>query len=481
MDIRILIKVLGGLLVILGVLLCIPAVFSALSEQTSVMVFLSIAVGSTLLGMLMWNSQRNYRSELNHRTGFAVVTFSWITASFIGALPYFFTNTLPHFLDAFFESVSGFSGTGASVLTFLDGQDRAILLWRSMTQWIGGMGIIVFFIAILPILGLGGVQLFKAEITGPQKDKITPRVRETAKRLWLLYVAFTGVLAVCLWLAGMSGYDALNHAFTTTSTGGFSTHNNGVAHFQSPAIDYILILFMALSSINFSLHYRFLLLRDKAALFSTELKWYLSILLIASLVITFSIWQPHESLLSESFRESLFTVICTASSTGFTNIDYLPWPVGVHFILILLMAMGGMSGSTAGGLKCIRIVASMKQLAKELKQVIHPNAVLTVKADDHSIPANIISAIWGFIFLYFFIFALITLILVYQDLDLISASTATFSALSNIGPAFGSLGPYDNYSELTAVSKTVLCGAMLLGRLEFYTVLVILTPEYWRK
>ena len=481
LDIRLIIKILGGLLVIFGLLLLVPALFAVFSHSPLVEVFLASAVLSAGIGSILWIINRSYTSELNHRGGFAIVTLSWFAACLFGALPYFLSGELVHFYDAFFESTSGFTGTGASVIEYIDGVDRSLLLWRSMTQWMGGMGIIVFFIAILPLLGVGGVQLFKAEITGPQKDKLTPRVRETAKKLWILYVAFTAALALILRLLGMSGYDAVNHAMTTLSTGGFSTKGAGLAHFDSAAIDYAIIAFMLIGSISFGLHYRVLVGRDIRSLFSTELGWYLSILFLATIVLTISIWEVNYDTLEESIRYALFTTVATGSSTGFTNPDYAVWSPGCSVVIVLLMVMGGMSGSTAGGIKCIRLVAAYKHFLKELVQVVHPRAVLTVKTDDHSIPVRVIEAIWAFIFLYFFIFSFATVLLTFQGLPLVEASTATFSALSNIGPALGSLGPTGNFAEVAVSSKVTLTFCMILGRLEIFTVLVILTPAYWKK
>lgn len=481
MNIRILAKTIGGLLAILGFIIATPGIYALFwGNSTAACFFISslIAIG---LGVILWLSQRGYEAEINHRTGFAVVTFSWLSACLLGSLPYYLSGTLPSYIDAFFESTSGFSGTGSSVLLDIEATDKAILLWRSMTQWLGGMGIIVFFIAILPILGVGGVQLYRAEITGPSKDKITPRVRETAKKLWLLYVAFTATLALLLIQAGMSGYDAVNHAFTTLSTGGFSTKAAGIAAFNNPLIEYIIILFMLLSSINFALHYRVLALRDFKALLSTELKWYLAFLFAFTVLLTGIVWGPSYNSFFEAFRNALFTIVCTASSTGFTNSDYTVWPYASFTIIILMMAMGGMSGSTAGGLKCVRVLTAIKQLVLELKQIVHPSAILTVKVNQHTLPSNIIRAIWSFIFLYLMSFIGLTLVFTLDEIDILTAATAAFSALSNIGPGLGQVGPYDNFAFFPDTSKLTMAIGMLLGRLEFYTVLVIFTPEFWRK
>lgn len=480
MDLRIIIKLLGGLLSLLSLTLLVPGLYGMTHQEPAGSNLIMSAIGCSLIGALAYLSQKKYRKELNHRTGIALVGLAWIGTAIIGAIPFYLSDPSLHFLDALFESTSGFTGTGASILTDLESTPRTILLWRSMTQWIGGMGIVLFFIAILPIFGLGGVQLFRAETPGPSKDKITPRVRDTAKMLWGLYLGLTLILAFCLYVAGMSPFDAINHAMTTTSTGGFSTKSTGIAHFNNPLIEDILIIFMLLCSINFALHFRLFLSGSVSALFSTEARWYFTIIVIAVSIFTLTLWQSEGTFI-ESFREAAFTVICTASSTGFTNVDYTSWPVGLHFLLILLMVMGGMSGSTAGGLKCIRIVTAIKQLLKELKRVVHPRALYAIKINQHAVSDDVINAIWGFIFLYITVLITVSSILCFQGLDLVSATTASISALSNIGPALGELGPYDNYAALPLISKSALIAGMLLGRLEFYTIIVLFTVEYWKK
>lgn len=483
MDLRLVAKLLGGLLAIISLFLALPGIYGMVIGESAGRALIDSALIGFILGILLFLSQRSYRAELNHRMGFAIVALSWISAGILGAVPYYLSLSTSGFTDALFESISGFSGTGASILTNIEGTPKSILLWRSMTQWLGGMGIIVFFIAILPILGVGGVQLFRAEITGPQKDKITPRVRETAKKLWGLYLGLTVLLTVLLAVAGMPLYDAINHAMTTLATGGFSTRADGIAAFASPLIEYILIFFMLVASINFSLHFQLFSSRDLSVFWTTEAKWYLTILSVMTLFCTLSIWShlPHTEGFFDAFRESLFTVVCTASSTGYTNSNYLLWPVGTHAAIVLLMAMGGMSGSTAGGLKCIRIAAAMKQLYKELKKVVHPRAIYTIKVNEHSVPEDIVNAIWGFIFLYLAVFSVMFLVLSFEGLSLVAAASSSLSALSNVGPALGELGPYDNYAHLSLLSKYTLMAGMLLGRLEFYTLLVLFTVEYWRK
>jgi trk system potassium uptake protein TrkH len=483
MNVGLLLKLLSGLLVILSIVLSIPGIYALYNNEYTYLAFLGPAFIGATLGLCGYLSLRNNRAELNHRTGLAIVGATWITAGLLGSFPYYLSAVTPSFIDALFESVSGFTGTGATIMVDIESLPNSILLWRSITQWLAGMGIIVFFLAILPILGIGGVQLFKAEFTGPQKDKITPRIHETAKRLWGLYVGFTLVLMALLCAAGMSYFDAVNHAMTTVATGGFSTRNSGIAAFNSSTIEYIIICFMLMSSINYSLYFLFITSRGKALIQSTEAKWYLGILSIMTLIITLNIWGLSNGTLTleSAFRKALFSVVCTASSTGYTNVDYTAWPVGLQSLIILLMIMGGMSGSTSGGIKCVRIAATIKQLFKELKQVVHPRGVYTIKFNDHSVPPNVVSAIWGFIFLYYSIFTMMTLVFTFQGLDLVSAATASFSALSNIGPALGTLGPYDNFAALPDLSKVVFTCGMLLGRLEFYTLMVLFTSDYWRR
>jgi trk system potassium uptake protein TrkH len=347
------------------------------------------------------------------------------------------------------------------------------------------MGIIVFFIAVLPMLGVGGQQLFQAESTGPSKDKMTPKIRDTARNLWRLYVGFTLILVFFLILAGMSSFDAFNHAMTTMATGGFSTKNSGIAFYKSAIIDYLFIAFMFIGAINFGLHYRLIFKRDFSVLKDTEFKGYLLIIFLITVLIFQANFYNKIPLttdnLEQNFRSSLFTVINIMSSTGYTHDNYLLWPAICHYLLVLIMLVGGMSGSTAGGIKVIRLVASIKLLFKELRQAIHPSAILSIKINNKTARDKTANAIWGFVFIYLFCLAFISGILVYTGLDLITATSATISAMSNIGPALGKLGPMDNYAFLSPTAKSALCLAMLLGRLEFMAILVLLLPEYWRK
>lgn len=465
-----------------GLLILLPATFSVLDSDHYTFEFFITSAICQLLGLSLFLSQRNYHAELNHRTALALVTFAWVFSGLVGAVPFLLSDSVSSPVDAVFESVSGFTGTGASIIVDVEKLDRGVLFWRSLTQWLGGMGIIVFFVAVLPTLGFGGVQLFRAEVAGPQKDRITPRVRETARKLWVIYLSLTTILAVILCQLGMPWFDALNHSFTTLATGGFSTRNNGIAAFDSAAIDYVLAIFMLLGAISFSIHYRVFLQRDGSALNDTELKWFLGIIAGTFLISFVCLYvEVYSDNAAYAARMAFFTVCTIISTTGFSHQDHAAWPPLLQVIIVLLMVMGGMSGSTAGGLKCIRLAAAFKQLVKQLMQVVHPKAVLTIKANGHSIPEHVIDAIWGLIFLYFLVFSVAAALLCAQGVDLVTSSSAVFSALSNIGPALGELGPTSNYANLTDLSKVTLIACMLMGRLEFFTALVIITPAYWRR
>lgn len=481
MNLRLLIRIIGALFSFLGAILLIPTAFAAYEHSPLIRPFLISSTSAISLGICLFLSQRKYQAELDHRTSLAVVSVSWIGACLIGALPYYLSGQIS-LINAIFESTSGFTGTGASILVDVESIGRPLLLWRSMTQWLAGLGIILFFIAILPALGFAGVQLFNAEFTGPNKDRITPRVAETARKLWLLYLALTLLLTLLLKEFGNIGYfDAINHSLTTLSTGGFSTKNSGIAYFANPVVDYILIVFMIIGAINFNLHFRLIRFRDWQIFHDTEFKWFMGAVLGATLIICSCNYGSNYNNIAESFRHSLFSLVAAATTTGFSNADYTKWPLLSNLIILLAMIMGGMSGSTAGGIKCIRIVAALKQLWKEFRQIVHPNAIITIKSNHKTIPDQTVSAIWSFIFLYIFIFLVACSAVVAYGIDLVTASSAVISAMSNIGPALGNLGPAANYAMLPDGVKAILTFCMLLGRLELFVVLVVITPTYWKR
>jgi trk system potassium uptake protein TrkH len=483
MNVTLLFRILASVWGILGVALCIPGIVALFIDPSSAFTFLFLGVVIALIAIVVLRATWNTSGDVHQRLALLVVVMSWLSACLIGALPYYILGVCDAPIDALFESSSGFTGTGASILIDIESVPPALLLWRSMTQWLAGMGIVLFFLAILPIVGVaGGGQLFRAEVTGPQKDKITPRVKETAQKLWRFYLLMTLLLVIILLSLGMGVFDAVNHAMTTLATGGFSTKNNGIAFFASPAIEWVITLFMLIASISFMVHFKLFLSRDRQALFNTELKGYLTIVGVITLIVTMRLWNADQNpLFFDALRVASFTVIDTVSTTGFTNYDYTDWSHFIQYLLILLMVMGGMSGSTSGGIKCIRLLAAFKQLTRELIKVVHPSAVVTVRINDNSINEGVANAIWGLIFLYFLVFSILTGVLTFSGLDMLSAGSTVISSLSNIGPAMGDFGPFSNFSNLNLSSKIAMIAGMIIGRLEFYTIVILFTPYFWRR
>ncbi len=430
---------------------------------------------------LFFLTKSQKKIELKHRDGFAVVTISWLAMSFFGAIPYIMSGVTPTFSGAYFESMAGFTTTGASVLSNLETLPKGILMWRSLTQWMGGMGIIVFSLAILPMLGAGGMQLFKAEVPEIGVEKLRPRIIDMAKSLWYIYAGMTTVLAVLLSIAGMEIYDAFCHAFTTMATGGFSTKTASIAHFQSVYIDIIITVFMFLAGINFSLH--FYALRGNFSKFhrSSEFKFYCLVTMFATLVITASTMGSAHTSLAEALRYASFQVVSIMTTTGFATADYELWPVLSQILLFSLMFLGGMVGSTGGGMKQVRILLMFKQAYRELYHLIHPHALSVLKLDDKNVPKETLGGIWGFLFLFILISVVATLGMAALGLDIITSASTVISAMSNVGPALGDAGPAENYASIPAAGKWILSVCMLIGRLEIYTVIVLFMPMFWEK
>ena len=416
--------------------------------------------------------------DLSVREGYAVVALSWLTVGVAGAIPYLFTGVIRSPMGALFESISGFTTTGATVLSGLDSMPAGILFWRSMTQWLGGMGIVLLGVAILPFLGVGGMQLFKAEVPGPTTERLTPRIRHTATTLWYVYAGLTAV-QVCLYLfGGMSLFDAVNHAFTTLSTGGFSTRDASLAAFESPYVQYITIAFMYLAGINFTLHYR--LFRGRL-LYRSDPEWRFftaSILVATALVflITLEMGQGVE----RGFRDSLFQVVSIATTTGFATTDYEMWAPSGQLLLLFLMFMGGMAGSTAGGMKAMRIRMLLRHGLTELKRSVHPRAVILARLGDTPVPDRTFLRVLAFALFFIALFALGTFALTLLGHDLVTAIGAAAASLGNIGPGLGGVGPMDNYAGIGAPSQAVLVFLMLAGRLELFTILLLFHPDLWR-
>lgn len=420
--------------------------------------------------------------RMQRRDGFACVALCWIVLSVFGALPYVFSGVIPNYIDAFFETVSGFTTTGSTVLAAIEGQPRGVLFWRAQTQWMGGVGVLVLALALLPKLGEGSVYLMRAESPGPIKSKLTPRLGDTAKILYSIYITLTALEAVCLRLAGMNWYEAVTHAFTTISTGGFSVKNASIAAYDSVAIDWIVIVFMFLSGVNFSLLYFALRRRFRAVLESEELRSYTLMALAASALIVLDlVVQAGWAADGRTATESVFQVVTLMTTTGYMTSDYTLWPTFSQFVLAIVMFAGACAGSTAGGVKQIRCILLVKNLRREVKRILHPREVTVIRSDGERVDEETLSGIALFFFGYVLLLLIGTLVVAWDDVGLTTAFTASLTCLSNVGPAFGLLGPTCNFSILSPVSMLVLSFDMLLGRLEIMPLLLLLFPSLWKK
>ena len=475
------------MLAIIGLSMLFPALVGLFYGETNLFAYLYSMVGCLSVSIPVWLLTRRSR-KLSIKDGFALVAFAWIVVAIAGSLPFYFTGAIPNYTDAWFEAMSGVTTTGATIIgnvntlphleNGIESLPKGILFWRSFLQWIGGMGIIVFTIAILPLLGVGGVQLFKAEVPGPVADKIKPRVKETAKILWMVYVGFTVLQMVLLRLAGMPLFDAICHAFTTMPTGGFSTQNASIAAYNSPLIQYIVIFFMFVAGINFTLHFRTITGNFTALFKDYELKVYIVTIVFATFVIFLSLSASNSDWSHKSFMVSLFQSIAIMTGTGYANADYEMWPYFCQLALFILMFFGAMGGSTSGGMKLTRIIVLIKYAATETRRMLHSRAIIPIRIGERSINDDIVRNTLGFFLIYLSIFVLTALVLTAFNLDLISAFGAAASAIGNVGPAFGEFGPTDNYALLNPIGKWMLSFCMLLGRLEIFTILVLFTRSF---
>jgi len=472
----------GAIAVCIGLTMLFPLIFSVYYDDgsaRSLIQSMSIALGVGIPIFLFF--RRFNQPHMSHRNAMAIVTIGWIAATLIGALPFFLSGTFNTYTDCVFESISGFSTTGASVLTNIESVPKGILMWRSLTHWLGGMGIIVLSLAILPFLGLGGMQLYKAEAPGPTPDKLTPRIRDTASALWRIYLAFTIAMIILLICGGMDIFDSICHTFGTLATGGFSTKNLSIAHYNSAYIDAVITIFMLLAGINFSLHYQMLSGKSRFALKDPELRFFLSIVAIFIMITTFVLYLTTYPSLSQAFRYAAFQVSSIITTTGYATADFEIWPVLPQAILLFCMFLGASAGSTGGGMKCMRIMLLLKHAYLELFRMIHPRAITQLKFGKRLVTEDIIKGIWGFFIIYLGLFILSSFVLTALGIDLITSFSAVAACIGNIGPGLGSVGPTNNYAHLPLVAKWVLSFCMLLGRLEIYTVIILFVPEFWRK
>lgn len=493
LNYKIIFHFLGLLLLFNGGFILIATIISLIYKDGVTLELLLSGFTILILGSIIMFYTRNHSKEMNKREGYIVVAFGWIVMSLSGSLPYMITETIPSFTDAFFETMSGYTTTGASILNDIEIVPKGVLFWRSLTHWIGGMGIIVLAIAILPLLGIGGMQLFAAEAPGPSGDKLHPRITDTAKRLWLIYFGYTAAETILLQVAGMSFFDAINHALSTLSTGGFSTKNDSVANWNgNPTIQYIIMTFMFLAGTNFVLSYFAFKGRVQKIIKDDEFKLYFKFIIvftiIAALVIYFKADISHSKVdhpmvlgeLESSFRHALFQVLAIVTTTGFVTADYTMWTPFLTVFFFGLMFLGGSAGSTSGGIKVMRHMILIKNGFLEFKRALHPNAILPVRYNQKSVSGGIVFNILGFFISYMLLFIFGALVFSMFQIDFTSAIGLSASTLGNVGPALGDFGPVNNYSALPPLGKWWASFLMLLGRLELFTVLILLTPFFWR-
>ena len=482
MHFRQILRLIGILNVFLGLFMLAPLLVSLIYSDGSFLPILYSFVITSGGGLLLFLVTRKADyNALSQREGMAIVTFGWLSAGFFGALPFLFSGSIGTLTDAFFESLSGFTTTGASILNSIESLPQGVLFWRGLTQWLGGMGIIVFSIAILPFLGVGGMQLYKAEIPSPIVDKLQPRISETAKTLWKVYLLITLIEIGLLFVGGMSLFDSICHTFCTMPTGGFSTHGASVAYFNNAYFEGVITVFMLLAGVNFALHFRFL--KGDLRIFGRdpECRIFLVILAALILVVTTDIFDTIYQSIATSFRYAAFQVTSIITTTGFVTADYETWPALSQVILFLCMFIGAMAGSTGGAIKIMRIVLLAKYAFREIFTLLHPHAVKSIRLGRKPVPEEVLKSIGGFFILYLGLYVAAVLIMSFFGLDVMTSLGSVAATIGNIGPGFGLVGPVKNYFLVPDVGKWILAFCMLLGRLEIYTVIIMLAPAYWRK
>ncbi len=478
MHFGVILRTTGVLLCLFSIAMLLPLIVAWIYGEDTLQTFLTAFFITVASGAVLWLVGRG-EADLRSREGFLITALFYIGLGLFGALPMYLAPSLADsFTDAAFESLSGLTTTGATVITGLDELPRSILFYRQLLQWLGGMGIIVLAVAVLPMLGVGGMQLYRTESPGPIKDtKLRPRIAETAKALWLIYFSISLACGFAYWIAGMSPFDAICHAFSTVAIGGFSTHDASIGHFASPAVESVAIFFMIVSGINFGLH--FLAWRRPGRYFADiEVRTYLGALAAVSVLVVWALLR-HPGSADNPVRDGIFHAVSITTTTGFTTTDFSAWPAFTPFLLLFAAFAGGCAGSTAGGVKMMRALLIIRQGVREIRRLIHPNGVFPVKLGRDVIPDRVVDSIWGFFAAYILIFlGMVLLLLGVSDLDFITAFSAVSACLNNLGPGLGSVAV--NYADLPAVTKWLLVLTMLFGRLEIFTLLVLFTPSYWR-
>jgi trk system potassium uptake protein TrkH len=479
-NFKVIFNILGLLLLIEGISMFLPfgvSIYFGEGDMVALGITALISIG---VGALAYLLTRKSDKSIGKREGFIIVSLVWVVFSLFGALPFVISGYIPSYTNAFFETISGFTTTGASILNDVEALPHGLLFWRSMTQWLGGMGIIVLSLAILPIFRIGGMQLFEAEVPGPTPDKFHPRVKETAKRLWGIYVFFTLAEIVLLYVGGVSLFDSVCHGFTTMATGGYSTKQASIAEF-SPYVQYVITVFMFLAGTNFALSYYGLHFKFNKVFRNEEFRFYSFFIIGFTIIIAFFLWYGDKLALEESFRHAVFQVVSITTTTGYVTTDYLQWIPFLWVIIFMLMFLGGSAGSTGGSIKIVRIALLIKNSGLELKRLVHPNAVVPIRLNKKSIDPQIITNILAFVITYLTITVISTIVMSAMGYDLNSSLGAVAASLGNIGPGIGAVGPVENYSHIPAFGKWFLSFLMLLGRLELFTVLILFSPAFWKR
>ncbi len=481
MHLLVVVKILGLLLMLFSISMLPPAVFGWYDGDATAAAFLEAFALILVAGTVLWSTTFRVQRRLRLREGFIVVALFWTVLGLAGAVPLYLSDALElSVTNAAFEAISGLTTTGSTVIVGLDELPRSILFYRQQLQWVGGMGIIVLAVAILPVLGIGGMQLYRAEVPGPVKDtKLTPRIAETAKALWYIYVGLTALCALAYWLAGMSVFDAVAHAFTTVSTAGFSPYDASIGHFDSALIEMVGVLFMVLGGVNFALHFAAMRRRSLSPYtLDGECRMYGAwLIVLATITVGYLVLQGTFAP-AEAWHHGVFNIVSTATTTGYVSTDFSVWPHFLPVLLVFASFVGACASSTGGGLKVIRVLLLAKQGRRELTRLVHPNARVAVKIGGKALDDQIIQGVWGFFAAYILVFAVGMLLLMIAGEDQVTAFSAMAATLNNLGPGLGEVAPH--FRDVTDFSKWVLCLAMLMGRLEIFTILVLLTPDFWR-
>lgn len=472
-------KILGVLLVLIALLMLPGAAISVYFGETPWPILTS-AVITLIVGMMLFLSFSKEDRNIRKREGYLIVALSWVFMAGFGMLPFFFSEEVVTFEDALFETVSGFTTTGATILTDIEAIPKGLLFWRSMTHWIGGLGIIVLTVAIFPLLGIGGIELFVAESPGPTSDKVHPRISETAKRLWYIYVGLTVAACLLYWAGGMTLFDAVNHSLATMATGGFSTKNSSMAFYDSAFIQYTAIFFMFLAGTNFTVIYFALVGKFKNVLRSDEFRVYTVALIVIAVGLTIPIYTNGGGDLELSFRNALFQVVSLVTTTGFITDDYTQYSQGVTFVFFMLLFLGASAGSTAGGIKFVRHLTFIKNSWLEFKRLVHPRAIVPLMINGDRVTGRIITHIMNFLLIYLLTFVMGSMVLTLMGYDILTSLGAVATTLGNVGPAIGNVGPMNNFAFFSPAAKIFLSFIMLLGRLELFTILILFTPFFWR-